>query len=651
MTAISTSVQKPADISVSVSATKVDVGVASFAMHSHGQITTDGRIANATGASFLVTSASGLVGVSYSVTGLTITEETVNQYAQAGATLGEFIQDIGAAVDNRSILGHTHLASEISGGVLAIGRIPTGQTSASVCVGNDFRLSNSRFPTSHASTHSSAGTDPITPVSIGAESIYSLSSYTVSGGTTSLTSGRARVHTFAVTSASTVSLPNSTNVVGDRLVIRGGNPVSATLTITGAVSGTDTITAVGQQISYSFQSTGWVKTPVDRHTHSPADLTQSGATTNQALVWNGTAWAPGAVGLADAPSDGTYYARRNSAWVDITSPANLQVRRGTAAEVAAITPLAGEPVWATDTKLLSVGDGSTAGGIQINGVPLESSSAVAIYGTPTNTIGAGAIWVSSKADLASIIYPAGTGSNPHVSGNTRGLGAVDFTNERTSAAQVASGRKAFCGPGSNTASGEDSVAFSGGTASGTKSVAFGGTASGTRSYAFNGESSGVRSYAFGGTADREAMMTLEIANAYAGSLGRGQAVVFGLRWQTTNATPAVMRRDGNLSPASNGYPIPSGVALFGTIQICAIKTADGTQAAHYIRKFAIMNVGGTTSLIGGVTAIGTDHESSAGLDVSVTANDTNDTLEVTVTGLASTTLRWIAVVNGVEQAL
>ena len=73
----------------------------------------------------------------------------------------------------------------------------------------------------------------------------------------------------------------------------------------------------------------------------------------------------GEFGDLEAPEDGVIYGRKDAEWVDMTSPANLQVRRGTAAEVAAITPLEGEPVWATDTKVLTVGDGSALGGIPV----------------------------------------------------------------------------------------------------------------------------------------------------------------------------------------------------------------------------------------------------------------------------------------------
>jgi hypothetical protein len=70
--------------------------------------------------------------------------------------------------------------------------------------------------------------------------------------------------------------------------------------------------------------------------------------------------------VEEAPEDGIIYGRKDAEWVDMTSPANLQVRRGTAAEVAAITPLEGEPVWATDTKKLYIGDGLSSSGYPIN---------------------------------------------------------------------------------------------------------------------------------------------------------------------------------------------------------------------------------------------------------------------------------------------
>jgi len=45
----------------------------------------------------------------------------------------------------------------------------------------------------------------------------------------------------------------------------------------------------------------------------------------------------------------------------------LRLRRGTDAERQLITPLEGELIYTTDTKILYIGDGVTQGGLQVTG--------------------------------------------------------------------------------------------------------------------------------------------------------------------------------------------------------------------------------------------------------------------------------------------
>lgn len=54
--------------------------------------------------------------------------------------------------DARPPTAHTHAASDINSGTVGIARIPTGTTSSTVCIGNDSRLSNARTPTAHTHT-------------------------------------------------------------------------------------------------------------------------------------------------------------------------------------------------------------------------------------------------------------------------------------------------------------------------------------------------------------------------------------------------------------------------------------------------------------------------------------------------------------------
>jgi hypothetical protein len=50
----------------------------------------------------------------------------------------------------------------LSSGKIAGSQLPYGSTSSTAAEGNDSRLSNARTPTSHASTHAAAGSDPVT---------------------------------------------------------------------------------------------------------------------------------------------------------------------------------------------------------------------------------------------------------------------------------------------------------------------------------------------------------------------------------------------------------------------------------------------------------------------------------------------------------
>lgn len=69
-------------------------------------------------------------------------------------TAGRTVLTAADAAAQRTAIGaaatsHTHAAGDVTSGTFAIGRIPTGTTSSTVCIGNDSRLSDSRTPTSH----------------------------------------------------------------------------------------------------------------------------------------------------------------------------------------------------------------------------------------------------------------------------------------------------------------------------------------------------------------------------------------------------------------------------------------------------------------------------------------------------------------------
>jgi hypothetical protein len=125
--------------------------------------------------------------------------------------------------------------------------------------------------------------------------------------------------------------------------------------------------------------------------------------------------------------------------------------------------------------------------------------------------------------------------------------------------------------------------------------------------------------------------------------GDAQAVKFVVRNKTTTNSAVTLFLDGS----STRLTVPSGRILHLQVTLLGSKS-DGTAAASYMRQVTIKNVAATTSLVGTVNTIGTDE--TAGTSIAITADDTNDALQIAVTGITSETWRWVAMVEGVEMA-
>ena len=119
---------------------------------------------------------------------------------------------------------------------------------------------------------------------------------------------------------------------------------------------------------------------------------------------------------------------------------------------------------------------------------------------------------------------------------------------------------------------------------------------------------------------------------------------------TTNATATELTTDGAAgSGATNRIAVPTNGAMSVMLNICGKKTATG-DAWQMLRQFIITNNGGTTALQGAVTVLGTDIGSAA-LNTStctITANDTDDCIDIKVSGVAATNIRWTAYIVSCE---
>jgi hypothetical protein len=116
--------------------------------------------------------------------------------------------------------------------------------------------------------------------------------------------------------------------------------------------------------------------------------------------------------------------------------------------------------------------------------------------------------------------------------------------------------------------------------------------------------------------------------------------------QTTNATATEIFLGAT---ASNRLTIAAGRAIGFRMNVVAYSTTDTIGRVWRIEG-GIKNVGGTTSLIGTVskTSIADDGADSLNWDVTVTADDTNDSLKIAVTGSTSKTINWTVRVDAVE---
>lgn len=175
----------------------------------------------------------------------------------------------------------------------------------------------------------------------------------------------------------------------------------------------------------------------------------------------------------------------------------------------------------------------------------------------------------------------------------------------------------------NTVSGTDSIIVGGGnnTTAANYSSVVGGQRASAYLYGQNSRSSGRFS------ADGDAQISTLIA-----------------RNSTTNGTPTLLFLDG----ASEKLIVPTDTSWQFTVNVIARRTdGGGDESAGYKLEGVIANDNGTTTIIGSV-ADTVFAEISSPWGVTVTANDTTDSLDISVTGEAAKTIRWVAKISIVE---
>jgi hypothetical protein len=193
--------------------------------------------------------------------------------------------------------------------------------------------------------------------------------------------------------------------------------------------------------------------------------------------------------------------------------------------------------------------------------------------------------------------------------------------------QTVSNSNVACGTSSTVSGGNSNCA------SGISSTVSGGT---------NNSASGPYSTIIGGFYTQASKYgELSHAAGRFAQTGDAQHTVLIARNNTTNTTTTTLFLDGS----SSRLTLPAETTWTFTINLSAYNDTDNTAAWWIIRGGIRRDAANSTSLIGSLIEERDSESTMSNTSVAVTADDTNEALNIDVTGLASKNIRWVAVVD------
>jgi hypothetical protein len=136
----------------------------------------------------------------------------------------------------------------------------------------------------------------------------------------------------------------------------------------------------------------------------------------------------------------------------------------------------------------------------------------------------------------------------------------------------------------------------------------------------------------------------------ASGAGYSQSGLLVLGKQTTDATATVITSDGGSATTSNQVILPNNSAYYFRGEVVAGVTGAGDTKGWYIEGVIKRGAGvGTTAIVGTATVTSLYADVGAATwAVTALADTTNGGLKITVTGQASTTIRWVAQIRTTE---
>jgi hypothetical protein len=460
--------------------------------------------------------------------------------------------------------------------------------------------------------------------------------------------------------------------------------------------GADKVTSGTLDVARLPVGTGSTQVAAGNHTHVVADvtgaaasgsITTSGLTQATARILGRTSSSTGAVEEIQIGSGLSLSAGELSSTVSAGIPATIVDAKGDLLVASAADTVARLPVGGTNGHVLTVDSAETlgvkwaaaSGGISAVGastadvLSVSGSDLVADDGGLINNAHPAVVWddVAGKLVYANpLARPSGAGSmfiGLAPSTTALGTNAICIQTSRSNANQVAAdtdsivigtnarafdggatARQVVIGQGA-VARYRSGVAIGGASNAGEDATAVGdqANASGAASVALGivSSSSGVGATALGAQTVANADLAAAIGRSVTANL-RSQFITrtFGtIYWggQTTNATATILNLDAQ---ATSRFTIAASTAL--AVDILLVARRSDTQDKWLVaRRFLGIRRNGSngTALIGSVQTLGTDQsEGSPSWTFALTADDTNEALQLEVTGAASETIQWRA---------
>ena len=308
------------------------------------------------------------------------------------------------------------------------------------------------------------------------------------------------------------------------------------------------------------------------------------------------------------------------------------------------------------------GSGTFAVGQVLTGTGVTAGTWITAAGTGTGANNTGTYTVSRSQTVTAqtitaypgvdaVFSPKGGGSilantpdNTVAGGNKRGTGAVDWQTSRTNATNVASGNFAVLSGGQGNQATADSSTISGGTSNATSggSGVVAGGASNSVTAPFGSVPGGSQALAatYGKFAYASGMATTQGDAQYGLSILRGA---------TAAATTARLTSDGNAAGVTNVCNLPNNSAYLLKILLAATDTA---HTAGLVAEYSVFLRRGANAASTVLVAT-TQHTMLAdaatdAASVALTADVDNGGINLTVTGIAGSTLRWAATIQTTE---